>query len=250
MSTEMVSVAVIDLGDYSRLDQRHVSQFAAEKLSGQPLATRMARRLSASILIDQVFVVGSNIPTDVLTSGISGAETINMPSCHGCERLAAVVDRTKSEWIVTAPCNRPFIDADLVDQLLARALKTKECDYVGYVSQSGDETLPQKLGLVAEACHGDTLRRLRRYASQLADDSTAIPQWLGSAPGAYHLKFVSLPTSLDRNDLRFLVEDESDWLNMEHLCETVRDFEAPWSEITESTILNDRLRQSMLQRNL
>lgn len=251
MSSELIAVAVIDLGDFeSTSDEQHVSRFASRNLGGEPLVTRMARRLDSCILVDRVYVVGSNIPTGVMTSGIAGPETINLPSCHACERLCAVVDRTRADWIVAVPGNRPFIDPGLIDHLLARALKTKECDYVGYVSSMDDGQRASQLGLVGEACHGDTLRRMRRNSICLTKSlGASIPSWLENAPGAYHLKFVPLPAELDRPDLRFSVEDEMDWEDVQRLCETVSKRDAVWSEVASVAMSDARIRASMKRRN-
>ena len=53
------SIAVIDLGDFSRPEiQKTAARFAQRKLGGQPLIIRMARRLRDCALVDEVFIVG------------------------------------------------------------------------------------------------------------------------------------------------------------------------------------------------
>ena len=159
-------------------------------------------------------------------------------------------DRTTADWIVVVPANRPFVDPTLIDQLLSRATKTSECDYVGYASAGGDWQLPNQLGLAGEACHADTLRRLRRNADRLpSDDSGSIASWLEHAPGAYHLKFVPIPNELDRADLRFAVEDESDWDDAQMLCETVAEHDTEWQRVAQLVLANKDLRESMASRN-
>ena len=107
-----------------------------------------------------------------------------------------------------------------------------------------------QLGLAGEACLCDTLRRLRCNADRLpADDSGSIARWLESAPGAYHLRFVPLPSELDRDDLRFAVEDESDWDDVQLLCETVTEEDSQWQQLTQLVMSNQGLRESMATRN-
>jgi spore coat polysaccharide biosynthesis protein SpsF (cytidylyltransferase family) len=210
----------------------------------------MARRLSDCALVDEVFIVGANVPSSLLTSGIAGVQSINLPKSHVCERLCAAADASGADWVVCVSANRPFVDATLIDQLLARATKSSECDYVGYASDDGDWRRMVRLGLAGEACHVDTLRRLRRNADRLpSEDGGCIASWLEKSPGAYHLKFIPVPTALDRNDLRFAVEDESDWDDAELLCETVSDEDSQWQELTKLVISNDDLRESMATRN-
>jgi spore coat polysaccharide biosynthesis protein SpsF (cytidylyltransferase family) len=251
MSSTSRAIAVIDLGDFSRPEvQKSAARFAQRKLGGQPLIIRMARRLSECALVDEVFIVGSNVPSSLLTSGIAGINSANLPTMHVCERLCAAADTSDAEWIVFMPANRPFVDATLVDQLLAKASKTRECDYVGYASDAGDWRRMDHLGLAGEVCHVDTLRRLRRNADRLpAGDSGSIASWLENAPGAYHLKFIPVPTELDRADLRFAIQDESDWDDAELLCETVSDEDSQWQELTQLVIANNDLRESMATRN-
>jgi spore coat polysaccharide biosynthesis protein SpsF (cytidylyltransferase family) len=251
MSSFNQAIAVIDLGDFSRSEvQQSAARFAQRKLGGQPLIIRMARRLSECALVDQVFIVGTDVPTSLLTSGFAGINSINLSCSHVCERLCAAVDQGQADWVVYVPANRPFVDATLVDQLLAKATKTKECDYVGYASDDGDWRRMDHLGLAGEVCHADTLRRLRRNADRLpSDDGGCIASWLENAPGAYHLKFIPVPTQLDRDDLRFAIQDESDWDDAELLCETVGDEGSQWQELTQLVIANNFLRESMATRN-
>lgn len=150
----------------------------------------MARRLSECALIDDVVIVGSNVPTSLLTSGIAGINSINLPSMHSCERLCAAADTSDAEWVVFVPANRPFVDATLVDRLLARATKTTECDYVGYASDDGDWRRMDHLGLAGEVCHVSSLRRLGRNADRLpSGECGSIASWLkraGSVPLEVH----------------------------------------------------------------
>ena len=127
MSTTSKAAAVIDLGDFSRKEMEGAaSRFAQRKLGGLPLIVRMARRLSDCAQIDDVFVVGSNIPSALLTSGIAGVESINLPTVHVCERLCVAADKSSADWIVWVPANRPFVDATLIDQLISKARRASD----------------------------------------------------------------------------------------------------------------------------
>ncbi len=252
MPSKRSAVAVIDLGDFSRPEVlANVARFAQRKLGGQPLIMRMARRITECELIDAVYVVGSNVPVTLLGGGFAGVVPMNLPSMHACERLAMAADASQADWVVCLPANRPFVDAVLIDQLVIAARNSGECDYVGYGTEQGDCGRIERLGLAGEACHVDTLRRLRRNADRLSSDSErgVIARWLGDAPGAYHLKFIPLPKALDRDDLRFTVEDELDWEEAQLLCETVSDDDSQWDELTQLVSANNDLRKSMESRN-
>ncbi len=251
MSNQVAAAAVIDLGDFSHPHMADkAARFAQRKLGGLPLTVRMARRLSDCAQLDQVYVVGSDMPSSLLTSGIAGVNTINLPSAHRCERFCAVADATGADWLVCVPANQPFVDATLIDQLIAKAKKMPECDYVGYASCGGDWRRMVQLGLAGEACHSDTLRRLRANADRMTSgEGQSVASMLESAPGAYHLKFVPVPSELDRDDLRFAVEDESDWDDAQLLCETVTEEDSAWQQLTQLLMGNEPLRESMATRN-
>ena len=247
------AIAVIDLGDFSDPKTRATAaRFAQRKLGGQTLIMRMARRLTECQLIDAVFVVGSQVPAALLQGGFARVESLNLASMHACERLAAAVDAAGAEWTVCVPANRPFVDAVLIDRLVAVAIASSQCDYVGYGTDQGDCRRAERLGLAGEAFHSDALRRLRRNADRLSPESQygPIANWLADAPGAYHLKFVPLPKQLERDDLRFTVEDESDWDDVELLCETVIGDDSQWDELTQRVATNASLLQSMQSRNV
>lgn len=251
MPSQSHAAAVIDLGDFTRPQtQGGASRFAERKLAGLPLIVRMARRLSECAQVDRVIIVGSNLPSSLLTSGFAGVSSIDLPSTHVCERLCAAADECGADWIISVPANRPFVDATLIDQLLSKAKQMPDCDYVGYTSSVGDWRRLDRLGLAGEACHADTLRRLRRNSDRLSGDQCgSIASWLEQAPGAYHLKFIPLPRELDRDDLRFAVEDESDWDDVQLLCETAGEEDSQWQRLTQLVMANAFLRESMATRN-
>lgn len=226
--------AVIDLGDFFAPGMQYAAaKYAQRQLGGQPLVVRIARRLSESTLIDRAILAGSNLPVSLLTSGIAGVEAVNMPSCHPCERLGAAAVAAGAEWVVHIPANRPFIDPSLIDPLIAEALRSGECDYVGYASGTGDRRRAVRLTLAGEACHVDALRRLRPNVDQLPEDCLSVASWLENAPGAFHLNFIEVPSGLDRSDLRFSVEDEADWARAERLWRSVGDERCPWQTLMQ-----------------
>jgi spore coat polysaccharide biosynthesis protein SpsF (cytidylyltransferase family) len=245
------AVAVIDLGDFAHSGiPQLAAKFASRKLGGQSLINRMSRRLSECAQVERIYIVGAGIPASILTSGLSGVDCIDLPSSHVCERLCEAADSSQAEWVVYVPANRPFIDPTLIDQMLAKALRTQNCDYVGYQVGDGTPQAMDQLGLTGETCHADTLRRLRRNIDRLSDQqSGSLAAWLMTAPGAYHLKFIPLPEKLNRSDLRFAVEAEADWDDAEILCETIPQADSQWQELAQLVLSNPRLRKSMARRN-
>ncbi len=239
------AVAVIELGDCRPTDDSQPALYFAERnLKGQSLISRMVRRLAESQLVQQIVISGEQLPTSILTSGIPGAVILDCPHTHVIERLAAAADRTDSDWVVFMPGNRPFVDPVLVDRLLGQAGRSTDCDYVGYFSPRGGWQRMQQLGLAAEVCHADALRRLRRNLERIGSTSTNInlSAWFQDAPGVYQMRFIPVPAELDRNDLRFAVENEHDWNNARLLCDSIDGDETQWQPLAEIALANSDLR--------
>lgn len=251
MNASKPVVAVIDLGDFScqRSAMYGHQPYGLRSIHSRPLFLRMARRLSDCELLDDVYIVGSNVPTHVLTSGLAGVRSIALPTVHLCERLAAAADDSNAEWLVYVPANRPFVDPELVDQLLAQTLSATS-DYVGFASVETEGSRVEDIGLAGEVCHADAVRRLRRNADRLVDQpGQSLLDCMSTAPGAYHLKFVPLPSKLDRRDLRFSISDEADWEDAQVLCDSVTPDDSQWQELAELVMGNENIRDSMARRN-
>lgn len=253
MEKQPRTIAVIDVGN-CRTDDAHLvaSRFAARRLGGQTLTQRIVRRLSDATRIDHVVVTGAHLPAGLLTAGIAGAEVLELPYGHVCERLAAATDSFNADWVVYVPGNRPFVDPVLIDCLLNRAYQsTTELDYVGFYGSGDGWQQVRRLGLAGEVVHGDALRRLRRNVERLSCDPSelSLAGWLQDAPGTYQMKFVSIPDALDREDLRFAIEDESDWEYAELFSDHVRNDLTEWQLLAELVRDNRDVREVMAHRN-
>ncbi|TVP99351.1 MAG: hypothetical protein EA381_09960 [Planctomycetaceae bacterium] len=252
MVRSLRAVAVIDLGDCENSSTTScVSRYAQRRLNGQPLVRRIAGRISESQMVRDVYVSGAGIPTRVLTSGIPGAELLNMPHSHVLERLAAAADRSEAEWVVYLPGNRPFVDPVLVDRLLVEAQRHSECDFVGFFSTGGGWQRMQHLGLAGEICHADSLRRLRRNLDRLTycEEDACLASYFQDAPGAFQMRFIPVPAELDRADLRFAVQTEQDWDDVQLLSDTIDAEETHWQRLANLVLTNSGLRESMQVRN-
>ncbi len=253
MPSSIRAVAVIDLGNCSSPGGRHpAARFAQRNLEGQPLISRMVRRLSDSPLVSGLCVSGENLPATLLTAGIPGAVVLDLPHSHIVERLAAAADRVDADWVVYVPGNRPFIDPVLVDRLLSEAARASDCDYIGFFSSGGGWQRMQHLGLAGELCHADSLRRLRRNLDRLiaCSDGLNLAAWFQDAPGSYQMRFIPVPAELDRSDLRFALESESDWDDAQLLCETLPRGDTQWQPLANIVLPNASLRESMGSRNV
>lgn len=254
------AIAVIDFGDcQSTPALPPCGRFATRRLGGQALVQRIARRLSEATRVSRVLITGANLPTAILTSGLANVEVLDLPHTHACERLAAAADRSGADWVVYVPGNQPFVDPALIDCLINRAFQstanresdTPEPDYVGYCGENGNWQHVRHLGVAGEACHADALRRLRRNVDRLPAESSdqSLADWLQDAPGNYQLQWVPMPAALDQKDLRFAIEDESDWECAEMFSDYVGDESTEWQLLTGLVRDNVVLRDSMAERN-
>lgn len=250
MSSPIRAVAVVELGDCRRTADSHPAAiFAQRNLKGQSLIGRMVRRVSDSALVKDIVISGEQLPASILTAGIPGAHVLDLPHTHVIERLAAAADRTDAEWVVFLPGNRPFVDPVLIDRLLSEAGRTIDCDYVGFFSPRGGWQRMQQLGLAGEVCHADALRRLRRNLDRITTSNCNLnlSAWFQDAPGVYQMRFIAVPSELDRGDLRFAVENERDWDNAQMLCESIDGDETQWQPLADIALANADLRASMQQ---
>jgi spore coat polysaccharide biosynthesis protein SpsF (cytidylyltransferase family) len=247
------AIAVIDVGNcHTPVGQANCGRYATRRLGGQALPYRMARRLSEATRLKHVVISGAHLPTGILTSGLAGVDVLDLPHGHVCERLAAAADRFQADWVVYVPANRPFVDPALIDCLLNRAYQsTDDLDYVGYCSGDGSWDHVRHLGVTGEVCHADALRRLRRNIDRLPGlgPEQSLADWLRNAPGTYEMQLVHIPAPLDRRDLRFAIEDESDWECAEMFSDHMSDEITEWQMLTGLVRDNMHLRDAMAARN-
>ncbi len=252
MVSSLRAVAVVDLGDCENpANASHVARFAQRSLKGQTLIRRITGRISESQLVHEVVVSGAGLPSTILTNGIPGTKMISQPYSHVLERLAIAADRTDSEWVVYVPGNRPFVDPVLIDRLLSEAQRHSECDYLGFFSTGGGWQRMQDLGLAGEICHADALRRLRRNLDRLSyvEGEDCLATCFQDAPGTFQMRFIPVPTEIDRGDLRFALQTENDWDDLQLLSETLSPDQMHWQSLANRVLSNAGLRESMQGRN-
>ncbi len=251
MARKASVVAVIDLGacqsDASAADAR----FALRRLLNLTVLQRMVRRLSDVQQIDQIVITGERITADAMTGYGSRVEVIDQRFPHLCQRLGAIADRYEADWIYCVTANQPFVDPVLADILIGQAKRLTDCDYLGYSSREDQVRRIHQLGLTGELIHADSLRQLRRNVDRIvpSGDCQSVAEWISSAPGAYQLRFVPISQELDRPDLRFVVEDETDWDLAATLTEALGDERTDWQSLLQLVDLNRLTCSTMREQN-
>jgi spore coat polysaccharide biosynthesis protein SpsF (cytidylyltransferase family) len=69
------------------------------------------------------------------------------------------------------------------------------------------------------------------------------------AEGMFQMRFIAVPTELDRSDLRFAVESEDDWDDIQSLGDALPADETQWQMIAMRALANATMREGMESRN-
>lgn len=229
------TIAVVDLGDFACQPSARFGHepFGLRSLAGARVYQRMVDRLRHCEKIDDIYLIGSNIPMHFVAGSIASVKTCLLPTSHLIQRLAHAVDAADAQWCVYLPANRPFVCANLIDQLLGE-IGDADCDAISFRSDLGAEH-ELCLGVAGEVLHCDAIRRLRRHVSVLPSmDNQSVVNNLHNAPGAFHLKLVPLPPQLDRDNARFAICTESDWDDAHQMCGFLGKDRLGWSDLVDA----------------
>src|SRR5207247_2361286 len=101
-----------------------------------------------------------------------------------------------AESVVRVCADNPFIEPVFIDRLVATAHEHPECDYVGYCSSDGRPAILSSVGMFAEWCTAEALRRAAREARSPMDREH-VTRYLYTHPEAFSLRFVPVPAELD-----------------------------------------------------
>jgi spore coat polysaccharide biosynthesis protein SpsF (cytidylyltransferase family) len=243
-------LAVVDLGGPD--DGGHTrALYALRRLGSQTLLQRVLGRIHDAEQVSCTAVVGGCPPPGFLSHDRQKFNFLDTGQMGIAQRLLMAAEKHRADWVVYVPVNRPFVDPVLIDLLVAKARRCRDCDYVGYYSQLGGWRRMNQLGLAAEVCHIDALRRLRRVREPDAslDPDAPLVDLLQSARGDFQLQFVPVPAAVDREDLRFVVSDESDWHQADLLNDAVMDDETQWQPLATLVSSHPELCHDMRSRN-
>ena len=89
---------------------------------------------------------------------------------------------------------------------------------------------------MAEVCRRRALRRLAGRTD--GNDDREVTQLIRSMPEVFHQRFLPLPASLDREDLRWALETEDDWEKAHMLLDSQGE-NIDYRELTDFAILCD-----------
>jgi spore coat polysaccharide biosynthesis protein SpsF len=104
------------------------------------------------------------------------------------------------------------------------------CDYIGYCSADGRPAILSRLGVFAEWCAGDALRRAHREAMSAADREHVTP-YLYAHPELFNVRLIPLPLELEREDLRLWIDSEEDWEHAQAVVDSLGHEEWDWRRL-------------------
>ncbi len=222
----------------------------ARKLGGLSLLERVVRRLTDCERLDGVVVVVGDQPEHEVVFDLVPRDVAVFVSRRRdpLGRLCDALVHHQADAIVRVPADQPLVDPIFVDRLVATAAENELCDYVSYCSRDGRPTILSPLGVFAEWCRADALRRVDSSATAPRDREQPT-RFLYSHPQAFHLRLIPVPAELDRDDLRLTVDHEEDWEHLHTIYDAVGPEGFDWRRIADLIHQHPGLRESMARLN-
>ena len=196
-----------DIPDHSR------ECISARRFGSHSLLEWVTRRMTDALMLEHVVVITCGddyarqitrrVPSDV--SVFAASESFDPVG-----RFAAALNAYEADAVVRVTLDNPFVDPVLIDRLVAKAESYHYCDYMSYCSARGKPALMAKIGVLAEWCKASAVHRADELASDRHERSD-VCRFLHSHPELFQLRLVPVPTPLDREDVRLLLEVEEDW---------------------------------------
>lgn len=226
------------------------ASIAGRRFSGKSLLEWLVRRVSESLLLDQVAVVADAQQGDLVRRLTpSDVPLVVCEQEDELGRFAAAARHFGASHLVRVPLCCPFVDPELIDRLVCTAGANPGFDYIGYFSMDGRPAVLSKVGLFAEWCCTSAACRADRQATNPQDRQDAT-RYIYSHPEEFQLRFIPVPEKLDRPDVRLQVNVEEDW----DLIQTILDALGPdaldWQRIASLLDHQPKLRERMADLNL
>jgi len=219
------------------------------RFGSKPLLEWVVRRVTDSLLVDQVVVLVDALQARVIHR-LAPADVAVYVSQQpdALARLAAAARKFDAQHIVRVSLGSPFVDPQLIDRLICTANNYPGSDYIGYIAQRGGAAVLAQLGLFAEWCRSEALYRADRDARLLEDRLEAL-RYIYSHPEIFRLRLMSVPPQLDRHDLRLTIHVEEDWDNAQVIFDALGPERLEWQRIAELLDQQPALRQRMAVLN-
>lgn len=229
--------------------ERGVDWRVSRKLGGKSILEWVVRRATDCQRLDAVVVLCSDglqqdlrplVPSDVEVLAVAGFDPL--------ATTVAAVDRLRARSMVHICADNPFNDPVLIDRLATTAAAQGHCDYIGYCRADGRPAILTHLGVFAEWCSADALRRAHRQARGPAD-RRHVTTFLFGHPELFNVRLIPLPRELDREDLRLQIDGEEDWEHAQVIYDALGQDEWDWQRIADLLDGQPDLRRRMAVLN-
>ncbi len=231
-------------------DAGHIDSKVGRKLGGKSLLEWVVRRVTDCQRLDGVVVllcgphrgdgIRQLVPPDVTVFAPAGRDPL--------ARFAAALDDFDARAVVRVCADHPFVDPVLIDRLVSTADAHPNCDYISYCRGDGRPAILTQVGLLAEWCSVEALRRANHEARRAADRKH-VTGYLYGHPELFNVRLIPLPPELDREDLRLKVDFEEDWEHAQVIYEALGPHEWDWQRIADLLDNQPDLRKRMAVLN-
>jgi spore coat polysaccharide biosynthesis protein SpsF (cytidylyltransferase family) len=219
---------------------------ARRKFAGKSLVEWVVRRMSDAEQIRHLFILTPDTEAcHTLAECAPPDVAIHFsPATDALGRLADFCRQHRCEGIVRLSVAQPFIDPALVDRLVASA---QGSDYAAY--HGGQERCPNgsSVGVFAEYYSSAALITAERTARGAERNEPG--RFMECHPELFMLKFLPVPSQLDRDDLRLVIETEEDWEHVQIIFDALGPECLDWQFIANLLDRHPGIRERMAERN-
>lgn len=135
------------------------------------------------------------------------------------DRLSRAIETEKCNYAVRICCDNPFLNEDLLSNLIEEALGSDNADYIGYFLNDNLPAIKTHLGLFGEVIKIKSLHK----ANVTCDNNMHrehVTNHFYENSNKYKIVKIPIPSYLRRTDLRFTIDNEMDFTNMSKLYVT------------------------------
>jgi spore coat polysaccharide biosynthesis protein SpsF len=244
-----LGIVEIQAPQTSVLESQAAASLAGRRFGNKSLLEWVVRRVTESLLLDQVVIVTTTDQADLVGRlAPSDVSVFVNDERDSLSRVAAAVREFDAEAFVRTSVYCPFVDPELIDRLVTTASANPEFDYIGYFSLDGRPAILSKVGFFAEWCRTEALHRADQMATKEAERRNAL-QYVYSHPELFQLRFIPIPEKLDRLDVRLTIEAEEDWDNAHLILEALGPERLDWRRIVSLLDQQPAIRQRMASLN-
>jgi spore coat polysaccharide biosynthesis protein SpsF (cytidylyltransferase family) len=221
----------------------------SRKLGGKSILEWVVRRATDCQWLDAVVVLCSkHMEEDVRPLVPPDVELLSFEKLDPLATTVSALKPCRAQSLVHICADNPFNDPVLIDRLVTTAAGHPDCDYIGYSRSDGRPAILTHLGVFAEWCSADALRRADRLATTPAD-RRHVTTFLYGHPESFNVRLIPLPLELDREDLRLRIDGEEDWENAQVIYEALGHDEWDWQRIADLLDSQPALRKRMALLN-